>query len=349
MKFNKQIEISGKKLSAEHPCFIIAEAGVNHGGDMDLARQLIDIAVEAGVDAVKFQAFRTAELIIDEVEKAPYQTKTTSKAESQADMLRKLELQKEHYQELKDYCEEKGIILLITPFDEKSLYELEEIGLEAYKVASTDTTNLPFLKQIAMTGKPIFLSTGMSYLDEIRMALEEIHPHNKQLVLMQCTANYPIEDKEANLKVLNTFKSAFDVLLGYSDHSIGTGAAPYAVPMGVVLVEKHFTVDKEAEGPDHRASLDPKELKQLVEEIRRIEVYLGKAIKEPTSSEAQTRKSLQKCLVAKKEIGEGEEFSLENITAKRTGGKGISPIRYRELLGHKAKRSFHKNEIIEWE
>lgn len=349
MKFDKQIEISSKQLSAEHPCFIIAEAGVNHGGNIDLARKLIDIAVEAGADAVKFQAFRTEELIIDEVEKAPYQTQTTSNTESQADMLRKLELQKEHYQELKDYCEAKGIILLITPFDEKSLYELEEIGLEAYKVASTDTTNLPFLKQIAMTGKPIFLSTGMSYLDEIKLALEEIHPHNKRIVLMQCTANYPIKDEEANLRVLNTFNAAFDVLLGYSDHSIGIGAAPYAVPMGVVLVEKHFTLDKDAKGPDHRASLDPQELSDLVKEIRRIEAYLGKAIKEPTESEAQTRKSLQKCLVAKNEIKEGEEFNLDNLSAKRTGGKGISPIRYRELLGHKAKRSFHKNEIIEWD
>jgi len=349
VKFDKQIEISGKKIAANHTCFIIAEAGVNHGGDMDLAKKLIDIAVEANADAVKFQAFRTDELIIDEVEKAPYQTETTSKTESQADMLRKLELQKEHYQELKDYCTQKGIILLITPFDEKSLMELEEIGIEAYKVASTDTTNLPFLKQIAMTSKPIFLSTGMSYLDEIKMALKEIHPHNKQVVLMQCTANYPIEDNEANLRVLETFKSNFDMLLGYSDHSVGTGAAPYAVPMGAVLVEKHFTIDKEADGPDHRASLNPDELKELVKEIRRIEAYLGQAKKEPTASEAQTRKSLQKCLVAKQAIAKGEEFSLDNLTAKRTGGKGISPIRYRELLGHKAQKEFKKNEIIEWE
>jgi len=349
VKFDKQLNIAGKTISKEHPCFIIAEAGVNHGGDMNLAKTLIDIAVEAEVDAVKFQAFRTDELIIDQVEKAPYQTKTTSETESQADMLRKLELQKEHYQELKDYCTKKGIILLITPFDEKSLFELEEIGLEAYKVASTDTTNLPFLKQIAMTGKPIFLSTGMSYLEEIKMALEEIHPHNSQLVLMQCTANYPIADEEANLRVLNTFDRAFDVLLGYSDHSVGTGAAPYAVPMGVVLVEKHFTIDKEAEGPDHRASLDPEELKELVKEIRRIEAYLGRSIKEPTESESQTRNSLQKCLVAKQNINEGEEFSLNNLTAKRTGGEGISPIRYKELIGRKAKQAFRKNQIIEWD
>lgn len=345
--FNKEIKIGDRKISADEPCFIIAEAGVNHGGDMNLARKLIDVAVEANADAVKFQAFRTDELIIDDVEKAPYQTKTTSQSESQAEMLRKLELPKEHYLELKQYCEQKGIILLITPFDEKSLYELEEIGLEAYKVASTDTTNLPFLKQIALCGKPIFLSTGMTYLDEIRAALEEIHPNNKEVVLMQCTANYPIDDDEANLRVLNTFKKEFDMLLGYSDHSMGTGAAPYAVPMGVVLVEKHFTLDKTAEGPDHRASLNPEELKELVKEIRRIEAYLGNAIKEPTESENQTRKSLQKALVTKIPVKKGEEFSLENLTAKRTGGKGISPMKYKEVLGQKSSRDYRANEIVD--
>jgi len=349
MKFKKQIEIEDRVISSDHPCFIIAEAGVNHGGDMDLARKLIDVAVEAGADAVKFQAFRTSELIIEDVEKAPYQTKTTSEEESQADMLRKLELQKEQYYKLKDYCKQKNILLIITPFDEKSLIELEEVGLSSYKVASTDTTNLPFLRKIAETQKPIFLSTGMSYLDEVRAALEEIHEFNQNVILMQCTANYPIEDHEANLNVLNTYKKEFDVLLGYSDHSVGTGAAPYAVPMGACMIEKHFTLDKDASGPDHRASLDPQELKELVDEVRRIEKYLGKGIKEPTESESATRKSLQKCLVSKTEIKKGEKFSLENIAAKRTGGRGISPIQYKELLGKIATKDYSANEIIEIE
>ncbi len=347
MKFNRSISIEGREISNNAPCFIIAEAGVNHGGNMEIAKKLIDIAAEAQADAVKFQAFRTSELIIESVEKAPYQTKTTSDAESQSDMLRKLELQKEHYQELKDYCEEKGIILIITPFDEMSLEELEEVGMTSYKVASTDTTNLPFLKKIAETGKPIFLSTGMSFLEEVRRALEEIHAHNQDVILMQCTANYPIEDEEANLKVLETYKKEFDVLLGYSDHSVGTGAAPYAVPMGACMIEKHFTIDKNAEGPDHRASLDPEELKDLVREVRIIEKYLGKTEKVPTASEEQTRKSLQKCLVSKKRINKGEKFSLENIVGKRTGGKGISPIRYKELIGKEASRDYEANEIIE--
>lgn len=346
MTFDKEIQIGNKVLSKNHPTFIIAEAGVNHGGDINLAKQLVDIAKDAGADAVKFQAFRTKELIIEGVEKAPYQTQTTAISESQTEMLKSLELSKSHYLELKSYCEQQEIIFLITPFDESSLKELEEIGVVAYKVASTDTTNLPFLKKIAQTGKPIFLSTGMTYLEEVKAALEEIYPSNKKLILMQCTANYPIQDNEANLNVIKTFQNEFDVLTGYSDHSVGVGASPYAVPMGVCMIEKHFTIDKEAEGPDHLASLNPEELKALVLEIRRIENYLGKYVKEPTASEAKTRKSLQKCLVAASDIHLGEVFTEQNVIAKRTGGNGISPIRYKEVIGKKAAQAFLKNQII---
>lgn len=346
MKFDREIRIGNKLIAANQPTFIIAEAGVNHGGDIELAKQLVDIAKQAGADAVKFQAFRTKELIIDNVEKAPYQTRTTSSSESQAEMLKALELSKAHYVALKEYCEQQEIIFLITPFDEFSLTELEEIGVTAYKVASTDTTNLPFLKKIAQTGKPIFLSTGMTYLNEIRSALEEIYTYNKKVVLMQCTANYPIKDEEANLNIIKTFQREFDVLTGYSDHSVGIGASPYAVPMGVCLVEKHFTIDKEADGPDHLASLNPEELTELVEEVRRIESYMGKYTKEPTDSELGTRQSLQKCLVAKVHIKKGELFTETNIIAKRTGGNGISPIKYKELIGLAASKDFSINEII---
>tara|TARA_R110000868_G_scaffold87683_2_gene245000 strand:+ start:483 stop:1532 length:1050 start_codon:yes stop_codon:yes gene_type:complete len=347
MQFNKRIEIRNKVLSTNEKTFIIGEAGVNHGGDMDIAKKLVDVAVEAGVDAVKFQAFRTKELIIDDVKKAPYQTKTTAATESQADMLKKLELKKEQYIELKDYCDSKNIIFLITPFDESSLIELEEIGVEAYKIASTDTTNLPFLKKVAATGKPLFLSTGMSYLHEIEAALKEIEPLNKKVILMQCTANYPIQDDEANLNVIKTFQKEFNILTGYSDHSVGIGAAPYAVPMGVCMVEKHFTIDKGAKGPDHLASLDPNELKELVKEIRRIEQFLGKEEKTPTASEIETRKSLQKCLVAKSPIKKGESITEAQLIAKRTGGIGISPIRYKEVIGTVAEKDYSANDIIE--
>ncbi|MFI5204469.1 MAG: N-acetylneuraminate synthase [Flavobacteriales bacterium] len=329
--------------------FIIAEAGVNHDGNIELARKLVDIAVGAGVDAVKFQAFRTEHLILDNIEKAPYQVKNTGGQQTQAEMLRALELKNEQYAELKAYCQSKKILFLITPFDEHSLQELEELGVDAYKVASTDTTNLPFLKKIAQTGKPVILSTGMCYMDEVRAAVQTVLEVNKQLILLQCTANYPITDDEANLNVMHTFKKEFNCPVGYSDHTVGLGASLYAVAMGACVVEKHFTIDKTAPGPDHRASLDAEELKTFVMEIRKIEMYLGGYEKQPTKAEMGTRASLQKCLVATCSIKKGEVISEHMIVAKRTGGKGISPLHYKKLTGSKALRDYEKNDIIEME
>jgi N,N'-diacetyllegionaminate synthase len=347
MKFSKNISISNFEINEKSKTFIIAEAGVNHGGDVAVAKKLVDIAVEAGADAVKFQAFRTKNLIIEDIEKAPYQQSTTGNQETQSEMLRKLELNHEAYVELLNYCRSKSILFLITPFDEGSLEELETIGVEAYKIASTDTTNLPFLEKVAKTGKPIILSTGMCFLDEVRAALEAINKHNNQVVLLQCTANYPIKDSEANLNVIKTFQTEFDVIVGYSDHSVGIGAAPYAVPMGAKVVEKHFTIDKSASGPDHLASLDPQELKEFVKQVRKIEVYLGSHLKQPTEAEYGTRKSLQKCLVATQPIKKGEKFNLQNIVGKRTGGAGISPLMYETLIMKVASRDYLPDQIIE--
>ena len=346
MNFQKEIHIGSKTLSDTSAVFIIAEAGVNHGGDMNVAQKLIDIAADAGADAVKFQAFKTEHLILNHVEKAPYQKKTTDNAESQFEMLKKLEVTKEQNLELKKYCENRNIIFLTTPFDEASLDEIDELDLPAYKIASTDTTNLLFLKKVAQKGKPIFLSTGMTYLSEIELALQAIYPYNKDVVLLQCTANYPIADDEVNLNILNTFKKSFNMLLGYSDHSVGVGAAPYAIPMGVKVVEKHFTIDKTLEGPDHRASLSPEELKDFVITVRRVEKYMGSFVKTPNLSEIKTRSSLQKCLVAKSSIKKGELFTEENIIAKRTGGNGISPIYYKEIVGKTADKDFSHDEQI---
>jgi len=347
LHFSKNIYLGDKEISEQSPVFIIAEAGVNHGGDMSVARQLIDIAAGSGADAVKFQAFRTEQLIIDDVDKAPYQKNTTGTSESQAEMLKKLELQNENYIELMEYCKLKGIIFLITPFDEQSLQELEGIGVDAYKVASTDTTNLPFLKKIAQTGKPIIFSTGMCYLNEVTAALEEIKCYNDQVIILQCTANYPIKDSEANLNVLRTYQEHYDAILGYSDHSVGLGAALYSIPLGAKVVEKHFTIDKGLDGPDHEASLDPEELKEFVKQARTVEAYLGATVKEPTASELLTRASLQKCLVASCTICEGETFTEENIVAKRTGGKGITPLYYKDIVGKVAQRGYVMNDIIE--
>lgn len=347
MKALKEINIGDIKIAQNGRVYIIAEAGVNHGGDINVAKQLVDIAVEANVDAVKFQAFRTEHLIVDNVEKAPYQKETTDNRQSQAAMLRGLELRYEHYEELKNYCEEKGVQFLITPFDEVSLKELENLGVLAYKIASTDTTNLPFIRKVAATGKPVILSTGMCEMDEVRSAVNEILEINPNIIVLQCTANYPMPDEEANLNVITSYKEEFDCVVGYSDHSAGVGAAPFAIPLGATVLEKHFTINKADDGPDHLASLNPEELCEFVQIVRRAERFIGSSKKSITTTEQQTKKSLQKCLVALKEIKEGEEFTLDNIVAKRTGGKGISPLNYRTIVGTKAKKYFAVNELID--
>jgi len=347
VNFDKVININDKEISEHSATFVIAEAGVNHGGDIEVAKQLIDVAVEAGADAVKFQAFRTEHLILKNVSKAPYQQQTTDKAESQYQMLKSLEISRENNNFLKNYCREKNIIFLTTPFDEESLTELDDLDLPAYKIASTDTTNLPFLAKVAKKGKPIFLSTGMCYLSEVSLALETIYKHNKSVVLLQCTANYPIEDSEANLSVLTTFKQHFDVLLGYSDHTVGVGAAPFAIPLGAKVVEKHFTLDKNDAGPDHAASLTPDELTEFVQLVRKVDKYLGSSIKYPSLSETKTRVSLQKSLVAKQVIKAGDLFGEDNIVAKRANGQGISPLYYQDLLGRKALIDYAIDDIIE--
>lgn len=347
MRFNKKICIGEKVITPNSDTFIIAEAGVNHGGDMEMAKALIDAASVAGADAVKFQSFSAKHLILSDVEKAPYQKETTSSSETQFEMLQKLEVSKKQNLDLKAYCEKKNIIFLTTPFDAYSLNELDDVGLLAYKVASTDATNLPFLIKLAKKGKPIFLSTGMSYLSEVESVLRVIHKYNENIVLLQCTANYPIKDDEANLAVLNTYKEKFDILVGYSDHTVGLGAAAFSIPMGAVVVEKHFTLDKSLNGPDHRASLTADELVQFVRLVRQVDQFMGSEIKKPSLSELQTRASLQKCLVASKPIARGERFSDINITSKRTGGVGISPIYYNDIINRDSARDYKVDEIIE--
>ncbi len=346
MKFSCSVTVGDKLISAASPTFIIAEAGVNHGGDINLAKKLVNVAAEAGADAVKFQAFKTESLILSDVEKAPYQRATTNASESQFNMLKKLEISQEQTLELKNYCEQKKILFLTTPFDEPSLDSLDDLDLPAYKVASTDITNLPFLQKIAQKKKPIFLSTGMSYFSEVEKALAAIAPINDQVVLLQCTANYPIEDDEANLSVLNTYQQHFDMLLGYSDHTRGLGASPFAIPMGAKVVEKHFTLDGSLEGPDHSASLLPHELKDYVALVRKVDRFMGSSIKMPTLSELKTRQSLQKCLVAREPIAKGEAFSTQNLIAMRTGGEGLSPIYFDEVVGQIASKDFNQHEII---
>lgn len=344
--FNRQFQIENRTISEQERVFIIAEAGVNHNGNMEIAREMIDVASEAGADAVKFQTFKAEHLILQNIEKAPYQKVTTNSGESQYDMLKRLEVTKEQTKELMDYCRRKNIIFLSTPFEKVSLDELDALGVSAFKVAATDLTNIQFLRQVAEKGKPIILSAGMCYLEEVQRAIEAIYPLNKDVVLLQCTANYPIQDVEANINVIRTFKETFDILVGYSDHSQGVGASPYAVAVGAKVIEKHFTLDKNMEGPDHKASVTPEELKQLVSDIRRVERYLGDGVKMPSYSEQMTRKSLQKCLVASKQIRRGERFDTENIVAKRTNGVGISALYFDRVIGQTAEKDYKVNDII---
>ena len=346
LKFDKEIWIGGRLVSEESPVYIIAEAGVNHNGNVEFAKKMIDEAAGTGVDAVKFQAFRTTELILADVEKAPYQKKVTSADESQYEMLKSLELTEDANEELKDYCASRSITFLTTPFDSISLKEIKKLDLPAIKIAATDLTNIKYLREVAALDKPIILSAGMCYMDEIKKALAAIYPINRKVILLQCTANYPIEDYEVNLKIIKEFQKEFDMLIGYSDHSQGIGASPYAVAMGAKVIEKHFTLSKELEGPDQRASVTVEELKKLVQEIRKVEVYMGKSEKMPTLSESFTRKSLQKYLVAQKEIKKGEIFTEEMITAKRTNGRGITAIYYDDVIGTIADRDYKIDDII---
>ncbi len=346
MHFNRKIIIGNQIISDDSSTFIIGEAGVNHNGSIETAKELVDCAVNAGVDAVKFQMFRTDDLILKSIEKALYQKETTIANQTQYEMLKSLELPEETFKSIMDYCDEKGILFLCTPFEKRSLDKLDELGIKAYKIAATDITNVHFLKQVAEKGKPIILSAGMCYLEEIRIALQTICPINKDVILLQCTANYPLQDNEVNLNVIDTLKNEFDIIVGFSDHSVGIGASPYAVCKGAKVIEKHFTLDKNMTGPDHRASVEPDNLIRLVKDIRRVETYMGSRIKTPTFSEQFTRKSLQKCIVASEEIDQGECFSENNISTKRTGGEGISALYYESLIGQQSDKKYNPDDII---
>lgn len=347
MLFHQVIRIGRFVISQQSRTFIIAEAGVNHNGNIRTAKQLIDIAVNSGADAVKFQAFKTEHLVLKHAGKAAYQLKTTPSHETQFKMLKKLEMTTKDLMMLKDYCEKRGIMFLVTPFERYSLDALDVVDLPAYKVSSTDITNVPYLRFIAQKQKPIILSTGAAFYSDVRLALQTIHPMNKDVILMQCTANYPVKDDEVNLNVIETYRKKFNILVGYSDHSYGIGAAPYAVAKGAKIIEKHFTQSKNLTGPDHRASLNPTELEKMVKEIRKVEHYLGSSMKELTESERETRKYVQKYLVAARGIQKGEFFTKENIVVKRTGREGLSPHYYDRLMGIKAKRDYLKNEMID--
>lgn len=327
---------------------IIAEAGVNHNGDLDLAKKLIDVAHDSQVDIVKFQTFIAKNLVTKTAKKAEYQNKTASESDLQFEMLRKLELNTEKHKELKAIANLKGLEFLSTGFDIESMEMLLALGINRIKIPSGEITNLPYLRFIAEQGKEIILSTGMSTMGEIESALSTLVDGGtslEKITVLHCTTNYPVEMKEVNLSAMVAIGKEFNVKIGYSDHTLGIEVALAAVALGATVIEKHFTLDRNLPGPDHEASLEPSELKALVRGIRNIEIALGNGVKEPTKSELANMISARKSLVAAKAIKKGEIFTAENVSVKRPGS-GISPMQWDLVIGTKASKDFAEDELI---
>lgn len=329
---------------------IIAEAGVNHNGDMALARQLIAAAAAAGADLVKFQTFQARKIVAASAPKADYQKQTTGADESQLEMIRKLELSRADHEMLIAECKKHGVGFFSTAFDQDSLELLRELGcLEMVKIPSGELTNLPLLRQVSQLGKPILLSTGMANLADIEAAIEAIEANGtprSQITLLHCTTEYPTPMEEVNLRAMLSIKQAFGVEVGYSDHTPGIEVPIAAVAMGARIIEKHFTLDCNLPGPDHRASLEPQQLAAMVRGIRNIEQALGDGIKRPSSSELKNKPIARKSIVALRDIRAGELFSPENLTTKRPG-TGISPMQWDAVIGKTAPRDFASDELIE--
>jgi N,N'-diacetyllegionaminate synthase len=330
---------------------IIAEAGVNHNGSLEKAKQLIEVAANAGVDIVKFQTFKADKIVSKTAPKATYQLNSVSDGDdSQYTMLKKLELDDFSHMELVKYCKQKGLEFLSTGFDEESIDFLEEIGSSMYKIPSGEITNKPYLQHIARKGKPVLMSSGMAYLDEIEKALTVMMNEglNKEMItVLHCNTEYPTPMEDVNLKAMLTIREAFKVNIGYSDHTLGIEVPIAAVALGAVVIEKHFTLDRNLPGPDHKASLEPSELKAMVDAIRNVEMAVsGTGLKMPSFSEQKNISVARKSIVASCPIAQGEKFSKANITAKRPGN-GISPMLWDEVIGRNAKRDFDEDELIE--
>ena len=328
---------------------IIAEAGVNHNGELALARELIDVAAEAGADMVKFQTFSADRLVTARAGKANYQMHTTDAGESQHAMIRRLELTRDMHEELIVHCNSRGIQFFSTGFDLESIDMLVELGLDRFKIPSGEITNLPYLRHIGRLGKAVILSTGMATLGEIEAAIDvlgQAGTPRAEITVLHCTTEYPTPMAEVNLRAMQSIHAAFGVAVGYSDHTSSIEVAIAAVAMGASVIEKHFTLDRNLSGPDHRASLEPGELKAMVAGIRNIEVALGDGIKRLTPSEARNKPVARKSLVASQRIKSGEVFTAQNVTTKRPG-TGISPMRWDEVMGRAAPRDFAADELIE--
>lgn len=325
---------------------VIAEAGVNHNGSIELAKKLIKEAAIAGADVVKFQTFKAETLVSKSAKKANYQKVSTDAEESQFDMLKKLELDYGIHEELMQYSNEQGIKFLSSAFDLESIDLLSELGIDIFKIPSGEITNLPYLRKIAQTGKQVILSTGMSTISDIEAALEVLRQNGAtDIIVLHCNTEYPTPMEDVNLLAMNNIQNTFKVRVGYSDHTAGIEVPIAAVALGAEVIEKHFTLDRTMEGPDHKASLDPKELKAMVDAIRNIQAALGNGLKRPSESEIKNMSIARKSLVAKANIQAGEIFSEDNLTIKRPG-TGLSPMLWDDIIGSIARKNYEADEVI---
>lgn len=343
------LSIDGKKIGAGQPVFIIAEAGVNHNGDLTLAKKLILAAVEAGADAVKFQTFDPDTLVTKAVAKADYQDKnekTEGGRETQYEMLKRLMLSRAYHSELKKYAEKKGIIFLSTPFSLSDAEFLRDLGVPAIKIGSSDTNNIPYLRIIAKWKLPLILSTGMSNLSLVKESVAAVRAAgNTDLIVLHCTTNYPVPAQEVNLRAMQTLEKELHVLVGFSDHTEGIIATVLSVALGACVIEKHLTLDRAMPGPDHRASLNPKEFKALVQSVRNAERALGTGEKNLFQSEREIAKVARKSLVASMAVKKGERFTEKNLTTKRPG-TGLPPKDFYKVIGMRATRDIKADDFL---
>lgn len=330
--------------------FIIAEAGVNHNGSLDVAKRLVDAAKLAGADAIKFQTFKAEKLVSHKAEKASYQKATTDEDETQFEMIKRLELSRDDHFQLVQHCQKVGIEFLSTAFDSESVNLLREIGMRVWKIPSGEITNLPYLRSLGAFGKPLLLSTGMATLGEVEAAINALEIAgclHSNITVLHCTTEYPAPLEEVNLKAMISMGQAFGVAYGYSDHTQGVIVPIAAAALGATVIEKHFTLDRRMDGPDHKASLEPAELATMIIGIRSVEAALGDGIKRPTISELSNRQVARKSIVAARRIMKGEVFNGENLTVKRPG-TGISPMEWDRVVGRIAHKDYEIEEAIVW-
>ncbi len=350
----KTISIGSKEIGGGNPVFIIAEAGANHNGRLEMAKRLVDAAASAGVDAVKFQTFKAEDVATSGAETVSYM----GERKSQLEVIKKYELKPEDFEKVKEYCDEKGIMFLTTLHSGGSLVEWADKLVPAFKIGSGDLTNKPFLEEVAAKGKPVLLATGMSTMDEVKKALEAIYKAgNRKVVALHCTTAYPCPLEEVNLNAMKTMRNELGCLVGYSDHTLGLEVPPVAVSLGAVVLEKHFTLGRNLPGPDHKASLEPKELCAMVESIRNPKnvavdkglekTILGSSEKKPTKSELEMIKQVRKSIVAARAIPKGTKIARNMLSVKRPG-TGISPMQMESILGKKAERDFKGDELIKF-